>query len=252
MNVPPSNGLRSSPTQDVRETEKRNLVGCLRAIARFRARYLLMVEDDAEPYPGAFAHLRYVLRDHLETRLLHGERVEEPNPWAFLKLYYPEKWLGFSWQLSHVCELCAIGCLVGSTCALLVVCWSRPRSVPTIVFWLHLALGASYGILVAVAIGRQHLLQLRRLGTGIVTVGEAPGCCTPAVVYPRRIIQPVVQFLTNVTCTSKYGVDLALDDFSRNAHLHQFLVEPNLFHHRGVYSTLTKPKNMVEFLFDLN
>lgn len=239
-----------SPWPHVRELEKLHLVGCLRSVANISTRYLLMVEDDAEPYTRVFFDVKSVLADHVESRMLRGERVRGSNNWAFLKLYYPERWSGYSNSILHVCELFGIGCIVGALCAVTVISWNHPRTVPREILWLHVMLGACYGILLAMTVGRQHLLQLRRMGTGIVMVGEAPGCCTPAVLYPRRVIGPVIKFLSKVTCTESYGVDLALDNFSEISSLHRFLVEPNFFHHRGVYSTLTKPKNMVEFLFD--
>ncbi|GAB6026833.1 hypothetical protein CHUAL_013438 [Chamberlinius hualienensis] len=231
-----------------REIEKQDYIFCLQISTQFRAKYVLMIEDDTVPYENVFSYLQDVVQNRLERRLVRGDYIVEnstKNEWAFVKLYYPERWAGYSREISSICELIGIGALTGSLCVFVGHLIRRHK-----LLYFHLCAGFCLGILIALAVGRQHLLQIRRINSKFLLLSEAPGCCTPAVFYLANQINSIVDFLTNVTCNEDYGVDIALDDYAKQMSLKKYLVQPNLFHHRGVYSTLTKPKNYAEFLFD--
>ncbi len=97
-----------------------------------------------------------------------------------------------------------------------------------------------YFILVAGAIGRPHLLQLRFLFKPYLTsFMRAPECCTQALLFPNKGAQLVTQYLNSVTCRHGWSKDMALLAMEQeNSQYKAYMVQPNLFTHVGIYSSL--------------
>ena len=222
--------------------EKEDYVYALEWCRKKRARYTVILEDDALPPTDFMSRLRFVLKNRIS---LHKRN------WAFLKLYYPEKWQG--WSNERVLELILTSIVVGVvltvfTCGMELVivrhCLSS-RNV-TIKFLLSFIL-ALYMLL---TLGRPHWLALRKITPHLSFVVSAPGCCTPAVLYPQNHLTNIIDYLHQTECTPKFPLDLALDKYAGDKKLNKYLVVPNLVKHIGFVSTLGKSwKNPREFRF---
>ncbi len=97
-----------------------------------------------------------------------------------------------------------------------------------------------YFILSAGAIGRPHLLQLRFLFKPYLTsFMRAPECCTQALLFPREGAELVTRYLNSVTCRHGWSKDMALLAMEHeNKQYKAYMVQPNLFTHVGIYSSL--------------
>ena len=225
---------------DLREKEKQDYIGALKIGLKCNADYILVVEDDALPTKNLLKKLRLVLYYKLPWSWLRAGTSD----WAFLKLFYPEKWQGFGWP--EVPELVLAG--VSGALAAVTVQWRlqgiRRKSHVLIMF----ATWSVYFTLLVYTVGRAHLIELRKLVPLLHSVVKAPGCCTPAVLFQRQYAQKLAHFLRSVNCSKKYPIDLAMDDFAGHYQLRKYLVTPNLFTHIGVYSSLdASPKDFREF-----
>lgn len=105
----------------------------------------------------------------------------------------------------------------------------------------------------AYTIGRAHLIELGKISPLFYRASQAPGCCTPCVLYPRAYLKDIIEFLQSKRCKKSYPLDFALDDFVMVKHLHKYLASPNLVSHIGFHSSLGgADKDLKEFslLFD--
>lgn len=98
--------------------------------------------------------------------------------------------------------------------------------------------------LVALILGRVSLLELRRLSPQLYQVTPAPSCCTPAMLFTELGAEQIGSYLLNVTCTSIKSTDYWIEEFRRASADRALLVQPNLFKHIGMVSSLrTKEVN---------
>ncbi|KAK2150022.1 hypothetical protein LSH36_427g04025 [Paralvinella palmiformis] len=238
------NGSSSHVILDQFEKEKQDYAFCLKTALGYQPKYILLIEDDALPHPDMFGTVRYVL-DHAVERLRNsGLQLDDQHKWAYLKLFYPEKWQGYAKEFELCLELLALGVLGGwvSLCAFLL-CLSHTRRphYSTTPQRLAFMLGACYMIFFAVLVGRQNLLEFRRLSYGLYRVKAAPQCCTPAVLYRSCVVSDLVDHLDRTKCTKRAPVDLVIDAYTVKHNFRNYVIEPNLFKHIGYISTLKGP-----------
>lgn len=242
---------RSTTTKDIYDKEKDDYVYCLEQARLFNPQYVLMVEDDAVPYPSMLPYLRYILDNKIATMFQRGERVNRTDPWLALKLYYPETWLGFGLEMFPILQLAGLCCVFASL--FVAVAWGVSAFFHTRhtvgLLYLVMLTGAVYGLMIAYGIGRQNLFELCRIHPMFFHIYHAPGCCTPATLFPVHRISRFTDHLSRVVCNSKFGLDLAMDEYARTERLTIYQAAPNLFRHVGMFSTLTSNKNRYgEFL----
>ena len=93
--------------------ETADYAAALAACLDYKPRYVLVIEDDALPRPELFTDLRHHLGSLGQMYLkLSTPRSHDVMPnWAYLKLYYPEKWSGF--ELHQVTLLSLVSCVLG-------------------------------------------------------------------------------------------------------------------------------------------
>lgn len=224
-------GLRVS-VPDVFTKEKDDYVYCLNQTLATGARNVLLVEDDALPLADLILVLNHVIDTHLQPSHRDVNPGDQPAP-AFIKLYHPERLLGYwSPEVERIPQLLAFGCLWGS---LLFVVYSRKYSNSSTYLWGMFCL---YFILVAIAIGRQNLLEWRRLSKHLYLYTRTASCCTPAILYPKAGAQKVVRFLASQTSHRDFPKDMALDQFRRKSGSTAYMIQPNLFKHIGLISSL--------------
>lgn len=223
-----------------RSREKEDYIVGLEIALQHNPTYVLMIEDDALPSKRLLDHLRFVLKYKMPGKFLKSRR-----DWAFLKLYYPEKWQGFGWP--ELPELVLIGFLGGSLAVWVQLkMGSRTRMKQSL--YVTFIVWAVYIILIVYTVGRAHWIELRKVSPLMYSVVKAPGCCTPGVLYQRTHARDLANFLKLVQCSEKYPMDVAIDDFADKMNLEKYLVIPNMISHIGVHSSLgSQLKHFAEF-----
>ena len=231
-----------SDGDDIFEKEKMDYMGALELGLRLGSHYVLVVQDDALATSGILRKLRYVLKWKMPWKWLRSES----KSWTFLKLYYPEKWQGFG--NPEIPELLVVGVL-GAFCFVALRTKAKARkNLDVKVLFLWSGAGLLYFVLVAYTVGRAHWIEVRKLLPLFYGVGNAPGCCIPAVLFPAGQAVEMVKFLNRTNCRQGYPIDFAFDDFAKSKGLTGLLVSPNLFSHIGLHSSLhSYDKNPKEF-----
>ncbi|CAM1308958.1 Uncharacterised protein at_DN0057 [Pycnogonum litorale] len=227
-----------------RDIERQDKIMCFKESLIYNYKYLLMIEDDALPVDSFLTKVIRVLRNKVEYPTVRGERINRTTEWAFLKFHYPEKWLGYSIDIMSILELISVGLIGGTIFILAEVIINKKLKFLKLPFLC----GMIFSILFVFVVGRQYFLNFYSLDPGLYLLQRAPGCCTPATLYPRKQVINLISYLKNVICHSKYGFDLAIDDYASKNKLTAFLVLPNIFRHIGMYSSLTVQKNPQYYL----
>ena len=228
-------------TSNLRSREKEDYVVGLETVLQYNSTYVLMIEDDALPSENLLKDLRFVLRHKMPWKFLKTRR-----DWAFLKLYYPEKWQGFGWP--ELPELILVGFLGGCFGAWIELKLENPLRFKKQFIICAFIVWSTYFFLVVYTVGRAHLIELRKLSAVLYSVVKAHGCCTPGVLYQRSHALELAKFLKSVNCNEAYPMDVAIDDFAKNRSLERYVVIPNMVSHIGVHSSLSNSvKHFAEF-----
>ncbi|XP_033753135.1 transmembrane protein 246-like [Pecten maximus] len=217
--------------------ETTDYIYCLDHARSMSPRYILMVEDDSIPNENFLEVIKHSLKQL-------GDRK-----FAYLKLYYPLKWQGFAFETSRVVELLCFGAIGGSLSLVLHrLCllkrqWKRSQNV-------HFTAGFLYIIVVIYLIGRQNIMTFRSWSHHLHLLLPSPACCTPAMLYPVDAVPSLVHFLNSSQHQeNEEHIDLQIYNFTMTNNLPGYQVEPNLFRHVGMVSSLSsKIKQPEEFL----
>ena len=223
------NRSASAAILDPFEKEKQDYAFCLQQALHFTSTYVLIVEDDAVAEENLFDVLPHVLH----TR---------PHFWSHLKLYYPERWQGFSLSIRTALELTSvffITCMIWT--AVFYIWWTERRRR-----FQHAIAGGLLVVLLVLSVGRQHLVELKRVSPYLYSVAPDPACCSPAILHKAEFAQLLVLYLNGVRCSNIYPLDIALNSFVNQLRWPGFLVEPNLFRHIGLISSLKGYSRYVE------
>ena len=230
-----SSAKRQDVAGSVLEQEKDDYVYCLKTVSRFASPYYLVVQDDVLLAERAIETVHFVMNyfDLFST-----------VDWLFVKLYYPEKWSGYSRSCETVVEVGGYSVLGGCLCTGVVWLISRQRRfsfncrrLPA-PFWF--AVGAVFTASFCVSVGRQYVESWRENFASAHRLVAAPGCCTPAILYPAHIIPYLCSHLRRVQSDNDFPVDIAIDRFARDRRLRRYLVHPNVARHIGFVSSLSR------------
>ncbi|XP_067656327.1 post-GPI attachment to proteins factor 4-like isoform X2 [Haliotis asinina] len=228
------------PKIDIFEKEKRDYIFCLEETLKRNALYAFLVEDDGYPHKDLIPVLERTIDSHVEQKALAEFSPKVlPRNVTYVKFYHPERLLGYiSTELERLPELFSVSFVFGTLMVILyahfIQQWTRNNLK---VLWLICVL---YCGLVALFVGRVNLMEMRRMSVQTYQVTSAPSCCTPAMLYPRQGGLEIVKRLSAVTCKRRYGKDMALEDIRRRHGYTALMVQPNLFKHIGLYSSLRK------------
>lgn len=206
------------------EKEQHDYVFCLNASRNeVDFEHVAVLEDDAVPLDDMFHVLRY-LTEYLQ--------MKHPG-YLYVKMYHPPRLQGYiqpePWRIAEWLAVSTLSALAVSL---------RFRSVRRRpVRWV------AYFMALVEAIGRAHLLELRRkLGVPFgYNILPATECCFPAVMYSNSSVGRVIDFFQSITCRPGYAKDTALYFHYRHSNEQAFVVEPNLVEHIGLASTLRHP-----------
>ncbi|XP_056006461.1 post-GPI attachment to proteins factor 4-like [Ostrea edulis] len=214
------------------EKEKQDYVYCGEETLKRNVSNVLLMEDDALPNDDMVS----VVDHHLYSLGL-GERKPHQSNITFIKLYHPDRLLGFiSLEKERLPELFCLG-LILTTFFVKAYLTIRPIDAKhRKIIWLGFFV---YSCLFVLAVGRQNFSAIRRISKYLYQVTPAPSCCTPAIVYTRSGFNTVSSYLKSVTCKSGFGKDTAIDKLRKQSpSLRALLIQPNLFTHIGMYSSL--------------
>ncbi|XP_046545157.1 post-GPI attachment to proteins factor 4-like [Haliotis rubra] len=240
---------RTKKNESKYEKETWDYSYCLNVAKSFDPEYVLMVEDDAIPHEDLGNVLKYTLGNHLTDNTKSAPQRKE---FAYLKLYYPERWQGYAYEALKILELVSVGCVGGGVTIAASELFVKNRRYSYKSKLSHFLLGMLFFILTAEFVGRQNIMEIRRLSKYLYTFRQASGCCTQAVLYPSAIVDPLTTYLT--TLTSFEHTDISIYDFTQQTSIPTYQLEPNLFYHIGMQSTLHKYKikRLEQFLFHMD
>lgn len=225
----------SAAILDPFEKEKQDYAFCLERALQLTSAYVLIVEDDAVALDNLFHVLPHMLHIPMLASGAHW--------WSHLKLYYPERWQGFSLDVRTALELLALFSITYAIWIALLGAWWRERRHR---FWHAFAAGFLV-VLLALSVGRQHLIELKQISGYLYSLAPDPACCSPAVLYNAKFAKLLVPYLLNeVQCSNGYPLDMALKSFVNRLQWPGFRVEPNLFRHIGLLSTMKGYSRYVE------
>ena len=224
------NGSASAAILDPFEKEKQDYAFCLQEALRFTMKYVLIVEDDAVAQENLF---------HVLSRILHTATYS----WSHLKLYYPERWQGFSTDIRTLLELTSLfGIAYVIWTAVLYIGWRKQQKK-----FRHSVTGGVLVVLLALSIGRQHLIELKQVSPHLYSLSPDPACCSPAIFYNAEFARQLVPYLVNeAQCSNTYPLDMALTSFVNWLQWPGYCIEPNLFRHIGLISTMKGYSRYVE------
>lgn len=216
------------------EKEKRDYVFCGRKTLNANVSSIFLVEDDALPHDDLLPVLDRVISNVFDKSINNGGHYKKNV--TYIKFYHPERLLGYlSLEPERIPELLCLSCILS---LIMLLCYQRYRPVTasyTHIIWLCFFI---YSCVLFIFIGRQNLLELRRVSSQLYQVTPAPACCTPAILYPRDGMEEVLRYLSSVKCKEKFGKDYALEEFRTTHKKTGLMVQPNLFTHIGMYSSL--------------
>jgi len=231
----------SLPSRFVKE--KDDYVDALEWCRDKNASFSVVLEDDALPSNNFVERLRFIL----DYRM-----AKNSKNWIYLKLYYPEKWQGWSNEKEILAELLLVTIVGGIFLLVAVYLIEVVLSVtsPTGCYehTLRYLLSAGFVLYSLMCVGRPHWMAIRHLSPHFTSVVVAPDCCTPAVLFPRTHLGDLIRRLKAKSCSDSYHLDTALDDIAIEKGLLSYLAIPNLVAHIGFVSSLGKGwKNPREF-----
>ena len=229
-----------SSTVSVKEKSKQDYVFCLNQTLELHkdVDYVLVMEDDALPTDDALTVLQHVIKRHFERPSVRGELHSRQSHVAFVKFYHPERLLNFvSLQPERLPELISYAALLATLCtAVLLATQGLENGSSVDVLWRKLFL---FWLIVMLACGRMRVSEWRRLATPyLYSYTPAPSCCAQAILYPRLSAQVTVDYLNSTVCRAKFSKDKALEQMLTDRKMAAYLVQPNIFLHVGVYTTL--------------
>ena len=218
-------------THDIFYKEKVDYLSALEVCSKSNPDYILISEDDSFPSDNFLSKLEYIL-DNTQFK---------STDWALVKLFYPERWKGYGWD-GTLWEI-IIGGTIGGICLFMIFTHAElhTKCLSILTVARHVIVLVFLGIycgLVLWSIGRQHWLEFFKLSKYTHFVFDAPGCCTPAILYPRFITNDLLKYLRQIQCSKDFPIDIAIDVFAIERRLKRLLVMPNLFYHIGFHSSL--------------
>ncbi|XP_050404383.2 post-GPI attachment to proteins factor 4 [Patella vulgata] len=213
------------------EKETMDYIFCLNAAKYWNPKYVLLLEDDGIVHDNVMDILAYVLKYRLGNFSRYGAK-----DFIHLKLFYPEKWQGYAFEKDRILELLSGGLVGGAIFILVYLLCNIKRRKHSLA--LIFTCGVLFTVLTCVVLGRQNIIELRRIHPCTYRFVSSPGCCTPAMLYPSSVIDELSKSLSRDASKPYLRTDLAINQFVQSSGLPAFYIEPNLVDHIGRVTTL--------------
>lgn len=213
---------------------------CLESAYSLGASYVLLIEDDALPREDTLKVLK--------NKILYI-KSKNKGRYSFIKLYYPQRWQGYAYESSRILEIISVGCVGAGLAVAIQFITCRTKSYFLQV--MYFSCGAWLFVTAALIIGRQNVFEFYRISKYLYSLRNSPGCCTQAMLYTRQFIPALIDFLS--VKHKALHTDLAIYNFTNVTGIPAYQIEPNLFYHVGMYTSLSssdKHKNAEEFIFN--
>ncbi len=231
------------PRKSIIIKEREDYAAALEWCQRQRPKFSVILQDDALPPDNFVDHLRFVLDYRMS---------KNSKKWAFLKLYYPEKWLGWGNERLIILELVLsslfVGFLFTSVTYIFQSIIIRKISICRVdcKTFIRYVASCTLALYILISFGRPNWIGLRTISHHLSSVVPSPGCCIPGVVYPQTHLHDTIHYIREMK--NAIPVDIALDKFAESNGLDMLLVVPNMVKHIGFVSSLGKMwKNPNEF-----
>ncbi|XP_038047564.1 post-GPI attachment to proteins factor 4-like isoform X2 [Patiria miniata] len=234
------------------EEEKESYSFCLETAAKFNARYVLLMQDDALPHANFYEVVDHLLRHRLESTVSQGQPVDGAHDWGWLKLNFPNEFANYHRSPFFVFDWVALSLVGASLTSIVYTIYTKqdPPAIPnppqkktyrnrhswTTYYIFVVSFG--YFFLAVWLIGRQYFLRLYGLSKYFARLDPGTTCCIPAVLFPQERVAGLVEYLNDVFCKPGFPLDFALEVYRERENLRQYLAVPNLFSHIGFYSAL--------------
>ncbi|XP_052767884.1 post-GPI attachment to proteins factor 4-like [Mya arenaria] len=242
--------INSGLKDTARIQEINDYVFCLNASMALKYKHVLVLEDDVLPINNLLQTLDFIILRRLRNTADDSAYYGMTKPFLYLKLYYPQRWQGFAYEIGIMLEFLSIGVVVGGIVVCLdTLCGSRNRRKGHTLFIF--VVFTAFALCLAKCLGRVNINDVRRLSPQLYRFGRSAACCTQAMLYPRGAIYPLMEHLLVNNSLNK---DLSIHRFSEISGYPGYQVEPNLFQHIGMHTSLSggSDKNPEEFLFKLH
>jgi len=242
--------VNSGLKDPARIQEISDYVLCLNTSLVLNYSYILVVEDDVIPVHDVFDVMQHALKQklsHVDTLRSPSSHMTTKIPFSFLKLYYPQRWQGYAFEKDRIIELVSFGLFFGGLTFALFSCNMLVNSRTVYASYFRLATHVIMFVVLAKLLGRVSVNELRRVSPHVYRFGASADCCTQAMLYPRAVLPGIMSHLLVNNSRNK---DLAIAEFARTARLPGYQLEPNLFHHIGMRTSLAggRDKRSEEFL----
>ena len=237
----------------MKETE--DYVYCLNASLMFKPKFVLVLEDDVVPFEEMFSVLHHVMQDRLHV--LNDDK-QSAKHFTYLRLFYLLYDQDFI-SLNGVGDALKVGCaecLVGLYELGAIVCVFTPLLYILAIGWKTAISCVNLDrrvlrncclvvLVVALFTSRNGILEARRVSPQLYYLGHGRVSSTPAVLYPSHIIPDLVKHLQRNTDRHK---DLEIYKFSVKTGRKGYQLEPNIFNHIGIWSSLRGQRSIEEFI----
>lgn len=231
-------------------------VFCLNASMIFKPKFVLVLEDDVIPSDYTLSTLYYTLKHRLAV--LDQEPERPRKPFTYLRLFYLLREEGFISIVAfgdlfkHGCLECIVGIfeLLGLMCVFTVplYLWQvglNAVSTDVRVNVKVMRVCAVTVMVISLVASRNGMMEIRRVSPQLYYLGHGRLSITSAVLYPSYIVPDLVQHLQQNTDRHK---DLELYKFSVQTGRKGYQLEPNIFSHIGVWSSLRGQRPIDEFI----
>ncbi|XP_035670864.1 post-GPI attachment to proteins factor 4-like [Branchiostoma floridae] len=229
--------------------EREDYIYCLEEALSFDPEFVLILEDDALAIPGVLDVIYHVIQTKIDKKYRGFELTENNYTKTFFKLFTPT-YMQNDFHTTkpkrifvHIYELIGIGIIGGTIITFVHTLFFNKglkRSYATI-YGLFVA-GVVCSILAALAVSRVHLMEWRRISKHFYVMFQADNCCTPAIMYRKDTAVDFLRYLQ----TRRHDdspIDGDMNGLVVSHGYRRFAVEPNLFSHIGMFSSIQKKIN---------
>ncbi|KAI9931435.1 hypothetical protein ASPWEDRAFT_25686 [Aspergillus wentii DTO 134E9] len=202
------------------------------------APWILMVEDDVVAQKKWYDHTM----QSLET-IKDGQRRGAIYNWFYLRLFYTEKFLGWNDQYwpTYLFWSLVVVTIPGT---LLIYARRNARSIRgtlTNPFLFVVCFGCIPMFIILFFLAGRVTLQPMKPGVHLM---NRNGCCSQALLFPRKNVPPLMEYLRYRQDKIPKPVDSVIEAFANDKDFDRFVISPSQMQHVGASSYKKKQKTV--------